>query len=363
MTKSLLTSIILILFGFGLAAQPKENIKIRRWTDSCRFVGKAWQLDSFVRNIGRTQGEAYRNAKAISSGTGRNMWGLAICPHDAYRDVGYLYPAILSGVTAKHLLLIGTMDGSKDISITNRLIFDSFSHWQYPYGKIPVSDAREAIMHLLPDSSYCVNNSIHQDANALEALLPFIAYYGKGRDIIPILVAPSYNARLQQTAMDLADVLAKVLTARGWVWGRDFAIIITGNAVMYGEQEQAGISINPYGLDSAAHGMAMNYDYDLINTYLTGPMMPMKAGGLTLITTKKEDYRIVKWPWSGRFSIPFGLYTAYYFRKKSGNEVRGFLLGYETSLTTQIPIPGKEKECPLLPGLNKWTGHFAIGYR
>ncbi|MEI6574693.1 MAG: AmmeMemoRadiSam system protein B [Bacteroidota bacterium] len=362
--RKIIYFLLLMLFELKLTAQSPKTPDIRKWTDTCHFVKHSWEIDSFIRHIETSQLSKYKNAKAISSGTGRNMWGVVICPHDSYKEVGYLYPALLSGVTAKHLLLIGAYETRSQEVPEGKLIFESFQKWDTPLGPIDASDLRTDLLKTLPDSLYVINNTVMQASSVFDALLPLIQYYGKNRDIIPILVPAFSLGKMQITAKQLSNALDSILKSRGWLLGKDFAIIIASNAVGYGTAELSGNPFQPYGTDSSAKQMAINKDYDLNITYLlNSPITPFRVNGLGMALGKKEDYHHFSWPWDGRFPMALGLYTGYFLRKKNNIELRGYQLGYETNFKQAAGNPGPEKTCVPIPDLKKWNGYNAIGFR
>ncbi len=181
--KIILLAAIFLMLSAGNPAQ-----RIRKPVDPVGFATRSWQMDSVMARIIRMQSLQIR-ASMDNNGIQKYMqWKAVVCPHDDYTYVGWLYPAVLQNIKANTVLLIGVAHKAKKFNVENKMVFDSYDYWQEPYGPVKVSSLREAIMNKLPRSSYMVHDSLQESEHSLEAIIPFLQYYNRKIEIIPVLI-------------------------------------------------------------------------------------------------------------------------------------------------------------------------------
>jgi len=333
-----------------------KHVTVRKPVDTIGFATKQYQMDSVMSRILTLQGEML--AKAPMVGDCR----LAVCPHDDYTYVGWLYPATLRNINAKTIILFGVAHKARRFNLEDALVFDSFSHWHGPYGNIPVSELREQILNELPKDMAIRHDSLHLVEHSIESMLPFLQYGKRDIEIVPILV-PSMNFdRMKEVAIALASILQKVFQKHDLTWGSDVALVVTTDAVHYGDQDWGGKNYAPYGADSVGYKKAVDLELEIINATLKGTLNDVKIRNFFDYTVNAEDYREYKWTWCGRYSIPFALLTAVRLNQlMKGAELIGLPVGYATSIDHE-PLPvadlGLRQTAPA--NIRHWVGYAAV---
>ena len=146
--------------------------------------------------------------------------------------------------------------------------------------------------------------------HSLEALIPFLQVNNSEIEIIPILVPYMSYERMQHTARNLTKVLSSIMKKNKLNWGNDIAILISTDAVHYGDEDWGGKNYAPYGTDSLSLVEVKNIELEIINNCLVGEVSPTKIQKFIQYTVQEDDYKEYKWTWCGRYSVPFGLLTA-----------------------------------------------------
>ncbi len=359
--KGNLFIVLLIL----LLAGGKPGEKLRNPVDSVGFATQSWQMDSVMNRIFSLQGQQLLDSWNQHGIRRFTPWKVAICPHDDYTYAGWLYPAVLRNIRANTVILIGVSHKAKRFGLENRIIFEDYDGWKAPYGVVKTSWLREKITNSLPRSAYLVHDSAHASEHSLEALIPFLQYYNRKVQIIPVLIPYMSYETMEGLASSFALALTKIMQEKDLKWNSDLAIVISNDAVHYGNEAWGGSDYAPYGTDSAGYFKAMAHEMEIINSSLTGPLTKEKIRQFTRFTVQDTNYRSYKWTWCGRYSIPFGLLTAWYLEHQlHTGPVTGTLLGYKTSVT-QPPIPvsdlGMGQTAPAT--LRHWVGYVAVGYK
>ena len=336
---------------------------VRGLVDTVGFAHLSWQMDSLMQRILRLQKKPL--LKAIQQGevTPQTQFKVAISPHDDYGYVGYLYPAVMEGIKAKTVIIFGVAHKARLLNLENQIIFDTYPAWHGPYGPIKVSNIREEIINQLPDKVYQINDSMQTIEHSVEALLPFLQYYRRDREFVSILVPYMSFERMRQIAQPLARAIAKVANRRHWQWGRDFALVISTDAVHYGDQDWGGKNFAFYGVDSAGYEKAVAHEMEIINNCLKGPLREEGIRKFTQYTVQVNDFKKYKWTWCGRYSVPMGLETAYYLSKELKQNLTGRLIGYANSID-HAPLPVKDLRMGFTAPANMhhWVGYVAMGW-
>lgn len=335
-----------------------KNVSVRKPVDTIGFATKQYQVDSVMSRIMSLQGEMLAKAPAV------NGCRLAVCPHDDYTYVGWLYPATLRNISAKTIILFGVAHKARKFNLEDALVFDSFTHWHGAYGNIPVSELREHIIKEMPGDMAIRHDSMHIVEHSVESMLPFLQYSKRDIEIVPILVPCMSFDRMKEVATALATALQKVFQKYDLSWGSDVALVVTTDAVHYGDEEWGGRNYAPFGTDSAGYRKAVDLELEIINTTLKGTLNDVKIRNFFGYTVDAENYREYKWTWCGRYSIPFALLTAIKLNQlMKGSDLIGLPVGYATSIDHQ-PLPvadlGMGQTAPA--NIRHWVGYAAVVY-
>jgi MEMO1 family protein len=170
-------------------------------------------------------------------------------------------------------------------------------------------------------------------------MVPFLQYYNRKVQIVSILVPYMSFGRMDSISKALAASINKALQKNKLEWGKDVAIVISNDAVHYGDTDWGGRNFARYGADSAGYKKAVEFERALISSTLEGDLSPGKIKEFNTNTVSEKDHHEYKWTWCGRYSVPFGLLTSFYLNEKNKIPLRGKSFGYSTSLqNSHIPV-------------------------
>jgi AmmeMemoRadiSam system protein B len=351
----------------GLRAQP---VKLRPLADTIGFAHTAPQMDSVMNRILRLQKEQLQNARKKTGIQKQTAFKAVIAPHDDYTYAGYLYPLALENIKAKTVILFGVAHQAKKLDLENQLIFDSYTHWRGPYGNVKVSALREELikelnnLEFITKDVYQVNDTMQRIEHSLEAEVPFLQYFNRDVEIIPILVPYMSFVTVDNYALPLASAIKKVMNQHNLKWGEDIALVISADAVHYGDEDWGGRNFAFYGADTLGYKQAVKHEYTIMDSCFAGPLT---FAGISLFieyTLQKENYKEYKWTWCGRYSVPMGLLTAFELARQGGKSLEGKILGYETSLSNKhIPVSDLGMGVTAPAKLRHWVGYPAVGFR
>lgn len=350
-------AMLTLLFGACRPAQQSQA-KVRGVVDSVGFATKAWQMDSIMQRLHRLQGDSLLAGQLWS-------WKTVISPHDDYTYVGYLYPRALSAVRAKTVIIFGVAHKARTLALENKIVFDDFDYWRSPFGRIAVSPLREEIIAGLDTSLFVVSHAMQAMEHSVEAELPFLHYYQRDLQIVPILVPYMSFERMEQIARPLARRVHELVRQKQWRWGRDVAVVISNDAVHYGDRDWGGKNFARFGADSTGYRKAIAFEHQIIRECLTGALTEAKIKKFTGYTVQANDFRQYKWTWCGRYSVPFGLLFSLYWQEMNGGpSLQGSFLGYATSID-HAPLPVKDLGMGVTApaNLHHWVGYVAEGYK
>lgn len=331
---------------------PETVFSIRPLRDTIGFAQYTWQMDSI---IARMKPGGWRSVEGPS-------WKAVICPHDDYTYVGTLYPDLLQNIKAKNLILIGVAHKAAQLKIEDSLVFDSYTVWKGPWRDITVSTAREEIYGHLSKKYAIINDSLHTIEHSVEAMVPYLQYFNRDISIIPVLVPAMSPERLKECGLALGEAIKSVAASRGWLFGKDYAIVITSDAVHYGNQDWGGIDRAYFGCDDNGNQLARNHEKQIIDSCFTGRITEEKLKLFSNYTLSHDNFRDYKWTWCGRYSIPVGLYASIYLDQPG--QLSGFVTGYSTSITSgHIPVDDLGMGRTAIATNCHWVGYAAIGFR
>ena len=357
--------LLLIIINLILQSLTLAGDKIRKPVDPVGFATKGWQMDQLMPRINQKFNDKIFEAWNNNNVANYSMWKTVICPHDDYTYASWLYPAILKNVKARTVILIGVAHKAKKYNVEDKIVFDSYDGWSEPYGIVRISNLREKITNRLPNPVYMIHDSLHQSEHSLEAIVPFLQYYNRNIEIIPILVPYMSFDRMKEIAGLLSRALFEVIQKNDLMWGRDIAIVISSDAVHYGCEEWGGSDFAFYGCDSSGYKKAVSHEYEIIRNSLNGEIKRDKIRKFTNYTVQDTNYRIYKWTWCGRYSVPFGLLTTYSLAQNLRvGPIKGKLLGYTTSIDHDtIPVSDLKMGKTARASIKHWVGYAAIGYK
>lgn len=355
-------SLFLVLTSFTMNAQ----VKLRGLADTIGFAHTKTQIETVMQRIEKEQGGRIAgtlNEKHIPPTT---AWRTAIAPHDDYTYASYMYPLVLQNIKAKTVILFGVAHKAAQFNLDNELIFDSFTHWQGPYGNIKVSGLREVLLKKLTESIYTVNDSMQSVEHSVEAELPFLQYYNKEVEIVSILVPYMQYARMNDLAGILAKALAAVMKEKKLEWGKDVALLISTDAVHYGDQDWGGKNFAFCGTDTNGYNTALQKEHEIMEKCFSGQLLPQKIKLFSEYTVQKENYKEYKWTWCGRYSVPFGLLTSWYLQQYlSSDPLKGIPLAYCNSIDhphLKVDDLGS-MGVTAVANMHHWVGYAAVGFK
>jgi AmmeMemoRadiSam system protein B len=259
---------------------------------------------------------------------------------------------------------VGVFHAARLWNLHDVVVFDDFDAWHGPWGPVKVDDLRQDVINALDDGSYVVDNAMHCREHSLEAIVPFLQQRNRDVTIVPVLVPYMGWDRIDHLTSEMSAALTDIMKDRGWRLGRDIAIVISSDAIHYGEDFDHA----PFGSDGEAHAVAVARDKRLVRDHLEGALDPVRLESLLEDLVDPEDLRRYRIPWCGRFSVPFGLEL---LRKVSlattGETPRGSLLNYGTSVSQpELPVNPSTREAGLgytaPSNFHHWVGYAAIGY-
>jgi len=353
---------VLVLSVFSCNQKHNTHIKVRQMVDTIGFAQYGWQVDSVLARIKRVQSIELKNVNTDES----KPWRVAICPHDDYTYVGWQYPATLRNIKAKTVIIFGVAHKARQLKVSDQIIFDSFDYWQGPYKDLKIAvDIREEIMDNLPGVLYQVNDSLQKVEHSVESMLPILQHYNHDVEIVSILVPFMNYDRIEDIARHLAIALKNTMKEYKLKWGEDIAILITTDAVHYGDEDWGGKNYAPYGVDSLGYSNAVKHEHAIIDSCLTGDLSIERIKNFIGYTVHPNCYKEYQWTWCGRYSVPLGLLTSYYLQKLTRTEpLNGQFIGYSNSIDHQsIQVDDVRMGKTAIATPRHWVGYASIGFK
>ena len=359
--KKLILFSIIFLFCLHSNAQKK----LRQPLDTIGFATKAWQMDSIVKRIDRIYGASIDSVNKLNRLNEKTAFRMAICPHDDYTYAGFLYESVLPHIKAKTVIIFGVAHKAKKFNVEGKLVFDSFDEWKEPYGNVQISPLRDDIIKNMPKDDYIVHDSLQQAEHSVEALIPFLQHCHRDVQIIPILIPAMDFELMEKYSMELANVINKLMTQYKLKWGDDVALLITNDAVHYGDEEWGGKNYATYGCDQVGYTNAVSHESEIIRNSLLPSLGTNTIRKFFDCTVHLGNWREYQWPWCGRYSVPFGLLTGMNLGKIRGDKnPEGIKLGYSTSIARKpMPVEDLKMGKTAIATLHHWVGYAAIGYK
>jgi AmmeMemoRadiSam system protein B len=297
----------------------------------------------------------------------KEQFGLAAawCPHDDYMIAARVYAHVQRYMTARTIILIGNAHWAQTFGIRGRLIFDDFAAWRGPYWPVTVSAVRGQILKRLEPASYVVNRQVVETEHSLEALIPYLQYYNRRVEIVPILVPLMTWDDSMRVGRELADVVASIMRENGWALGRDIAVLCSGDGQHYGDYGWSYYDYHPYGVDAEAYQKALALDRRLADTYLVGELRSDRLQALSAELIDQQDITKYRVTWCGRFAVPFGLnFAGLLARATEGRSLNGTLLRTGSSISDPwLPLEPYKLGLTGDANLHHFVTYLAVGYR
>lgn len=348
--------LVVLLFSLSckrnkIAEVPKEDIQLRHIHDTIGFAQYDWQMDSIYSRL------------HIKDSPNDLNWKAAICPHDDYKYAGRLYYESLKGINAPNIILIGVAHRARNFNLQDKIIFGDFTHWQSPYGMLKVSSINDEIVKKLPTDVYVVHDSMQVLEHSLEAIVPFLHKKNRTIEIVPILVPYINYQTIDKISIDLANVVNGILKDKNWEFGKDLAVVISNDAVHYGDEEWSA-DLSPFGTDDEGTEKARQQDLEIIDKCLTQDISNTKIKKFTEYTVKQEDYKEYNWVWCGRYSVPFGLAFANKLNLLVNNEaLKGTFIEYQSSIDHKlITVEDLGMGTTAIATQRHWVAYASIRY-
>ena len=340
--------------------------RVRGLADAVGFAHRAAQMDRVVERIEAQDGARLAGILGEKAIPDEERWRMAIAPHDDYAYAGFMYPLALRNVKARTVIIFGVAHKARQRALEDVLVFDGFTHWRGPYGKIAVSPLREKITARLPSGSFVVDDEMQSIEHSVEAKLPFLQHANRAFTFVPILVPCMSLARMNDLASPLGEALASIAREEQLEWGRDIALVSSTDAVHYGDEGWGDRNFARYGADENGYTEALRHEARIMSDCFAGELTRERIERFTRYTLADHDHREYKWTWCGRYSVPLGLLVAWHLAQQlRADRLSGTVLGYATSLGDQRirvdDLDGMGLTAPAT--LRHWVGYAAVGYR
>jgi AmmeMemoRadiSam system protein B len=347
--------------GPAAPAAPVPAGAIRRPVDP---VGYTHSAAGIARVVAHARGLEWPALGGGAPATQGAPFVGAIAPHDDYLYAQRVYAHVFPYLTARDVVVIGVAHQARDFpEVEGKLVFDSAAAWHGPYGPVPASPLRGALLDRLRDNTI-IHDRLQAVEHSVEGLVPFLQHHRRDVRIVPILVPYMSWERLAALVDRAGAALADVMRPQGLVLGRDVAILVSSDAVHYGDLGWGAKPHADFGVGADGYRRAVDRDLALIGEHLTGPAALPRLEGLyrKLVGDDFHEYRIT---WCGRFSVPFGVgLMARTAAGLGGPAPTGALLRYGTTLDPGRSDPGVSGLGVTAPAtLRHWVGFAAIGYR
>lgn len=302
-TAIFIISLAIMFASAGMFAQINVNNSggkyVRNQVDTVGFAKYAWQMQSLVARIPQ-----------IDKAPVAETYKAAICPHDDYSYVGGLYTKTLAGIKAKTIILIGVAHKAKVFGLENKLVFDSFDEWKCADGNIKVSALRGKLLKKLSPETYIVHDSLMRVEHSLEAITPFLQRNISHVEILPILVPQMTFENMEMFSSEMAQKIFELMKEEHLSFGKDVAVVISNDALHYGDEDWGGSNMAPFGTDDAGTAKAVAKDLKIIDDCFKGETNDSKIRQFYNYTVKEDNFREYSWTWCGRYSVPFGMLFA-----------------------------------------------------
>ncbi len=238
----------------------------------------------------------------------------------------------------------------------NILILDEYPRWIGPYGTVRISPLRERIKKNLSEEKYIVSNKAQSIEHSIEALIPFLQYYNRDLIITPIMVTKMPFERADEISSELTEIIMEYIKEKNYVLGKDIFFLISNDANHYGED----FDNSPYGLNEAAHRIAVENDSSIIDLNLNKLITFDSIRNLsnTIWESKNPNAPL----WCGRYPVVFGLMTVQKIAQRLLNKkLHGYLIKYSDTLTEgRLKFNSTKMGLTAPVSERHWVGFFSL---
>lgn len=287
-----------------------------------------------------------------------------ISAHDDYLYAAQVYYPLYRHFKAKEVVVFGVTHRAIKDKIGDpqaKIIFDTYSHWQGPYGPVGVSKLREYLKEKLDKEIFLENNEAHDLEHSIEAQVPFLQYFNREIKITPIMVTGMDFPAMERISAALATAITSYIRENNLAVGKDIFFLISADANHYGKDFDNVI----YGQDERAHQLGIASDIEIVHTFLTGTISPALIRRFTERLWGKTYLEYNDRYWCGRYSIPFGLLTVGEIMNRlyPGKSLTGQLLRYADTYTDGV-LPLKKTGYGITApfSLKHWVGFFSVAF-
>ena len=338
--------------------------KTRNQKDTVGFASKAFQMDSVMNRLNKRFGKYYDSLYKKQGITNDDALRYAVCPHDDYLYAVFLYNEVISHIKAKTVIIFGVAHKAKQFKVERKLVFETFDKWHAPYSNIKISTLRKDIIANLPQQDYIIHDSLQIEEHSVEAFVPFLQYYNRNVEIISILVPQMPFSDMQKYSDDLSKALNKIMKENNLQWGKDVALISSTDAVHYGDEDWGGRNYAKYGCDTAGYESAVAYEQIIMNDCLN-KIDTSSARKFVDYTVNPNNWREYQWTWCGRYSVPFGILTAYKLQKLIGGEpLKLAITDYSTSIERKpLKVDDLKMGATAVANMHHWVGYAVAGFK
>ncbi len=332
---------------------PSESMALRGQRDNVGFASNAAQMDEIWR-LSDTPPAPDILGKAPSS----PVVGV-ICPHDDYVYAGRVYRAVLPLVKAPRVIVVGVFHKWRVFGAHDALVFGPYRAWRSPEGDVPVSPLRDELLRALPKGDWVQDAAMQDSEHSVEAIVYWLKHIHPDLTIVPFLVPTMHFDRMEKLADDTAGAIKALCAKKGWVLGRDVAVVISSDATHYGPD----FDYEPYGAGGIeAYTKAVEADEALLKGPMAGRMDTAKVRKVFDTFCDPKDPGTYRRVWCGRYSVPFGLLLMDRLARDGAAGSPGALEGHPIAYATSVGWP----ELPAkTPGIGKTAPdslYHIVGY-
>jgi AmmeMemoRadiSam system protein B len=334
-----------------------QVLLLREPVDKVGFSTNQKQIDAFFLNS-KSFGNYIKFKKNDKVPLG------VISPHDDHLYAAPLYIEALKDIKAKNIIIFGVAHKAKKWGVEGLLIFEDFDGFKTPKGFLEINKGlREYILKNLKKDEFLVCRDCQAEEHSVEGILPFLEHFNPDVKILPILVPYISFDKMEEISKDLSLIIFKWLKENNLKPVEDLQIVISSDAVHYGDQGWGGKNYAPYGTDCRGLKKAIKRDIKISKKYLSGVIKKEKLREFLLNLVEEKDLKIYKIPWCGRFSVTFSALFLKDLAKNFGREIKGVPIAYGTSV--QIGETLEEKNglgTTAEATLHHWVGYLSLKF-
>ncbi len=335
-----------------------QVLLLREPIDKIGFSTKEEQVLSIIKSS-----KEVRNYSKFKEKNGSNLLGV-ISPHDDHLYAGPLYLESLKEIKAKNIIIFGVAHKARKWGVENLLIFEDFDGFKTPMGYLKVNkNLREYILKNLKENYFIICRECEAEEHSIEGILPFLEYFNPSTEILPILVPYMDFEKIEEISNDLSKIIFKWLKENNLKIFEDLQIIISNDAVHYGDQGWGGKNYAPFGTNFKGLERAIKRDLKITKKYLSNEIDKEKLKEFLFELVEEKNLKEYKIPWCGRFSITFGALLLKNLAKHFEKKLYGYPLAYGTSVQIGEILEEKNGLGTTAPAnLHHWVGYLSLKF-